>query len=72
MVGHPEIFHGCAESPYSDWTFENFVIDGKLLTSLDDFAEVNEYVSDITFNPVIIDDATLFDIQLDGVSLPEF
>ena len=72
VVGHPEIFHGCAESPYSDWTFEDFVIDGTLLTSLDDFAEVNDYVTDITFNPGITDDATLFDLQLDGVSLPEF
>lgn len=72
VVEHPEIFHGCTESPYSDWTFENFVIDGKLFTSLDDFAEVNEYVTDITFNPGIVDDATLFDIQVDGVSLPEF
>lgn len=72
VVGHPEIFHGCAESPYSDWTFEDFVIDGKLFTTLGDFAEVNEYVTDITFNPGIIDDATLFDIQVDGVSLPEF
>lgn len=72
VVGHPEIFHGCAESPYSDWTFDNFVIDGKLFTSLDDFAEVNEYVTDITFNPGIIDDATLFDLRIDGVSIQEF
>lgn len=72
VVGHPEIFHGCAESPYSDWTFDSVMIDGKLLTSLDDFAEVNEFVTDITFNPGIEDDASLFDIRVDGVSLPEF
>ncbi|MCK4920962.1 MAG: cadherin-like beta sandwich domain-containing protein [Bacteroidales bacterium] len=72
VVGHPEIFHGCAESPYSNFTFDSMTIDGKLLTSLDDFAEVNEYVTDIHFNPGIVDDATLFDLYLDGVSLPGF
>ncbi|RLD26263.1 MAG: hypothetical protein DRI70_05860 [Bacteroidetes bacterium] len=72
VVGHPEIFHGCAESPYSDWTFDNFTIDGKLFTSLDDFAEVNEYVSDITFIPGILDDATLSGIQVNNTLLNNF
>lgn len=72
VVGFPELLHGCAESPFSDLTFENVTIDGKLFTGLDDFADVNEYVTDITFNSGITDDATLFDLQMDGVSLPEF
>jgi len=41
---------GCAESPWNGGiTFENVVIVGKKLTSLED-SEINEYVSDITFN----------------------
>ena len=40
---------GCAEAPWNGGiTFENVVIGGKKLTSLDDF-EVNEFVTDITF-----------------------
>ena len=72
ILGFPEILQGCKESPYSNLTFDNVVIGGKLLTSLNDFSFVNEWVTDITFNPEITDDASLFDIYLNGVSLPEF
>jgi hypothetical protein len=47
--GLPEIFHGCKESPWSGITFDNVFVGGKELTSLDDFAQVNQYVNDITF-----------------------
>ena len=72
VLGFPEILHGCEESPYSGLTFDDVVIEGKLFTSLDDFSFVNEWVTDITFNPDVADDATLFDIYVDGVSLPGF
>ncbi|MCF8379239.1 MAG: hypothetical protein K9H49_06660 [Bacteroidales bacterium] len=40
---------GCSEAPWNGGiTFENVVIGGKKVTSLDDF-ELNEFVSDITF-----------------------
>ena len=43
------IIIGCAEAPWNGGiTFENVVIGGKKLTSLKDF-DVNEYVTDITF-----------------------
>ena len=49
VLGLPEILHGCKEAPWSNITFDNVVIAGKKLTSLDDFAYVDEYVTDITF-----------------------
>ncbi|MCX7011370.1 MAG: endo-polygalacturonase [Candidatus Sumerlaeota bacterium] len=49
VLGLPEILHGCKEAPWSNITFDNVVIAGKKLTSLDDFAYVNEYVTDTTF-----------------------
>ena len=72
ILGFPEILRGCERSPYSDLTFENVVIGDKLFTKLSDFSFVNEWVTDVTFNPVVTDDATLFDLYLDGVSMPEF
>jgi len=49
VVGQPNVLRGCAEAPWSQLTFENVVIGGKKLTSLGDFAHVNEFVTDITF-----------------------
>ena len=49
VVGLPNVLRGCKESPWSNLTFDNVVIAGKKLTSLKDFAYVNEYVTDITF-----------------------
>ncbi|HKJ80320.1 MAG TPA: T9SS type A sorting domain-containing protein, partial [Prolixibacteraceae bacterium] len=72
ILNFPEILHACEESPYSDLTFEDVVIDGKLFTKIDDFSFVNEWVTNITFNPEVTDDATLFDLYIDGVSMPEF
>lgn len=72
ILGFPEILHGCEESPYSNLTFENVVIEGKLFTNINDFSFVNEWVTDIRFNPDVSNDASLFDIYINGVSLPEF
>jgi hypothetical protein len=47
--GLPEIFHGCKESPWSGITFENVVVGGEKIDRLEDFAQVNDYVKDITF-----------------------
>lgn len=49
VCGLPEVLNGCKESPWSGITFDNVVIAGKKLTSLNDFAHVNEYVTNITF-----------------------
>jgi hypothetical protein len=47
--GLPEIFHGCQESPWSGITFENVVVGSEKIDRLEDFAQVNDYVKDITF-----------------------
>jgi hypothetical protein len=49
VVGLPNVLRGCAEAPWSNLTFDNVVIAGKKLTSLQDFSGVNEYVTDIIF-----------------------
>lgn len=49
VCGLPEVLHGCKEAPWSGITFDNVVIAGKKLTSLKDFGQVNEFVTDITF-----------------------
>lgn len=67
----PEVFRGCVESPYSGWSFDDVSIAGKTLTSISDFAYVQN-VSEISFNANITDDATLFDIYVDNFSLPNF
>jgi hypothetical protein len=49
VVGQLDVLRGCAEAPWSNITFDNVVIGGKKLTSLEDFAHVNEHVTDVTF-----------------------
>jgi len=49
IVGLRNVLRGSKDAPWSNITFDNVVIAGKKLTSLKDFAYVNEYVTDITF-----------------------
>lgn len=70
VLGLPEVLRGCAESPFSDLVFDDVLIGGKKLTSLNDFAKV-QYV-DAIFNPEITHDATLFDLRLNGNTIPGF
>lgn len=55
------------------FTFQNVIIDGKLIQSLDDIGCYNQYVTDMVFNPdAISSDATIADLKVSGKPIADF
>lgn len=72
-TGYNDIIWGHEGHEMSGFTFQNVVIDGKLLKNLDDMGCYNEYVTNTTFNPEgLSDDVSLADLMVNGISVPEF
>lgn len=72
-TGYSDLIIGRESNPMDGFTFQNVVIDGTLLQSLDDLGCYNAYVTNMTFNPGALgSDVSLSDLKVDGVTVADF